>query len=233
MKTNVLWFCVAVGITAGAAMESQGADPELGAAIAQQFGEAHLRNVVLVKAPPSETDPVQWKVYAIDPYRDGQLLRMAAKRTNGKWDVVPAGAGKLLQRVPKQRLDLRRLRIDSKEARGVARRQADLARVTFAKVDYQLAANEKTALPEWGLALQDKTGYEVGFCVISAETGAVISQDWTPKSVATAPPPDSKSKAERAGEEAARKVKRSVRKAWEWTEKAGRTTGGFFRELFR
>lgn len=221
-------------MAAGAAMESQGADRELGSAIARQFGEAHLRNVVLVKAPPSETDPVQWKVYSMDPYRDRQILRTVATKANGQWDVVPAGAGKLLQRVPKRRLDLRRLKVDSKEARGLASRQAGLARVAFAKVDYQLAANEETAVPEWGLALQDKTGHEVGFCVISAETGAVISHDWTPKPGTAAPPtPESKSKAEKAGEEAARKVKRSVRKAWEWTEKAGRTTGGFFRELFR
>ena len=36
-----------------------------------------------------------------------------------------------------------------------------------------------------------------------------------------------------SGEDAAKAVKQGARKAWDWTEKAGRETGGFFKELFR
>ena len=78
--------------------------------------------------------------------------------------------------------------------------------------------------------MQDATGYEVGFCIISAETGAVRYQSWTPKAVAGESRPTTP---ETEGERAAKKVKAEVRKAWNWGENAGRRTGGFFRELFR
>lgn len=234
MKTKRFSVILAVALTTVAVSDSLAAVADVGAALARQFGEAYQKNVVLLKAPASAVDPAEWKVYSIDPYREGELLRTIVTKADGKWDAKPAGSGKLLQRVPKQRLDFNRLRIDSREARRIAEHAAEASGTTFAKVDYQLAAHEQTAVPEWGLALQDATGYEVGFCVISGETGAILSEDWTPKPGAVPiAKPDKRPPAQRAGEEAAKKVKRSVRKAWEWTEHAGRTTGSFFRELFR
>jgi hypothetical protein len=58
-------------------------------------------------------------------------------------------------------------------------------------------------------------------------TGALVFQDWTPR-FATAP-----SLGDSEGERAAKTVKRTARKAWNWTDKARTETKGFFRELFR
>jgi hypothetical protein len=209
------------------------ANSDVGDAIVRQFGEAQLKNVVLVTASANEIDPVQWKVYARDPYREGELLLSIATKTGGQWDVAPAGAGRLLKRVPPQRIDFKRLKTDSVQARRIAAQAASLAQVKFSKMSYQLAANESTGVPEWGLALLDETGYEVGFCVVSGQTGALVSQDWTPKFDPPPSPSRPMSQSEKEGAEAAKRVKQGARKAWDWTEDAGRKTGSFFRELFR
>ncbi len=206
------------------------ANPEVGAAIVRQFGEAQLQNVILVTAAANETDPVQWTVFSRDPYREGDLLRSIATNTNGVWDATPAGAGRLLQRVPSQRIDFKRLKVDSKEARRLATAAAALAKVTFTKVGYQLAANEQNGSPEWGLAFTNQQNLEVGFCIVSGETGAVTFQDWTADTPVSDKP---LTEAEKQGAEAAQRVKKGVRKAWDWTEDAGKKTGGFFRELFK
>lgn len=243
MKTPLVLLRAFAAFAILAPASARAANPDVGAAIVRQFGEAQLRNVVLVKASPNETDPIQWKVYSRDPYREGELLRTIATKMDGKWDAAPAGAGKLLQRVPRLSLDFKRLKVDSKEARRIITEAARVEQVDFAKVEYQLAAHEQTGSPEWGLALQDATGYEVGFCVVSGETGALLSQDWTPRytnSTAAAATgrkakgkADTRTQGQKEGEEAAKRVKQGVRKAWDWTEEAGKKTGSFFRELFR
>jgi len=212
-------------------MTTKAASPEVGAAIIRQFGEAQLANVLLVSAVSNPTDPVQWRVYSKDLYRPGELLMTVVDRTDKGWNATPAGAGKLLQRVPSKSIDFKRLKIDAKEARRIVAEAAKLAQKSFTQASYQLATNETTGAPEWALVLENADNSEVGFCVLSAETGAVQHQDWTPETSQTAGAP--KTSAEREGEAAARKVKQGVRKAWNWTEEAGRKTGGFFRELFR
>jgi hypothetical protein len=208
------------------------ANSDVGAAIMKQFGEAQLSNVILVSAVSNPTDPVQWRVYSRDPYRPGELLLTVANRgASGTWETTPAGAGRLLPRVPPQRIDFKRLKVDAKEARRIASETAKLAKQSFFQVSYQLAANEVNATPEWGLVMETSSGTEVGFIVISAETGAVIHQDWTPDP--SLPPTTGQTASEKQGEAAAKKVKQGMRKAWDWTEDAGRKTGGFFRELFR
>jgi hypothetical protein len=204
-------------------------NPDVAAAIVRQFGEAQSRNVVLATSKAESGDPVEWKVYSKDPYRPGEFVCSKAVKLNGQWQVTPDSAGKLLKRVPRLPLDFKRLQVTSLEARQVVTTAARIADVPFATMNFQLAANDVTGAPEWGIALQDANRYEVGFCVVSGETGALISESWTPK-YATEPPP---SPAAQEGAEAARKVKQGVRKAWNWTEDAGRKTGGFFKELFR
>lgn len=207
------------------------ANPEIGTAMAKEFGDAAARNVVLVRAGANATDPVQWTVYSRDPHRAGKLVRSIVVRTDGRWVASPGGGDKALKRVPPRVVDLTKVGWNSRLARETAAKAAAGAQVDFALVDYQLAADEQTGEPEWGLALQDAGGYEVGFCVVSAETGVLKSQDWTPKQPAAGsrPPPTPESE----GARAAKRVKAEVRRAWNWTEDAGRRTGGFFRELFR
>lgn len=205
------------------------ANPEIGVAVAKEFGESAARNIVLVRAGANESDPVQWTVYYRDPHHQGQLVRSIVTKSGGSW-TAQSGGGKTLKRLPPHLLDLKKVGWNSRLARESAAKAASLAHVEFTKVDYQLAADEETGAPEWGLALLDATGYEVGFCVVSAETGVVKSEDWTPKPTPGGrrpPTPESE------GERAAKKVKAQVRRAWNWTEDAGRRTGGFFRELFR
>ncbi|MES2593754.1 MAG: hypothetical protein V4662_00375 [Verrucomicrobiota bacterium] len=204
------------------------ANPEIPLAVAQSFGENVADNLVLVKGTSTTSEPVEWTAYARDAFRPEEILRISVKMEATLWKAVPAGAGtKILTAQPAKTINAKRLRVRSAEARVVAAKAAALAQTTFVTVDYQLAANTETGVPEWGMALKDDTGYEVGFCVVSAETGALSFQDWTPR-FATAPatPPSE-------GEQAAKTVKKGVRKAWNWTDKARSETRNFFRELFR
>lgn len=203
----------------------------IGSAIVKQFGEAQLKNVMLVTAAATDDDPVVWTAYAIDPYRPGEQLRTRVTKENGRWWASPDGAGKLLPRLPQLPVDFNRLAVDAKSARRLIDREAEIMDVDYDTMSYQLATNETTGSPEWGIALQDDEGVEVGFCVVSGETGRIISEDWTPRAgtaVAKAP-----SSAAQEGAEAAKEVKKGVRKAWNWTENAGKKTGGFFKELFK
>ncbi len=214
--------CLLVGLA------SVQANPEIPRAVAQSFGESIGSSLLLVKGTGTTSEPVEWTAYARDAFRPEEVLRIAVRMEASVWKASPAGAGtKILSPVPPKTLDSTRLYTRSSEARTVAAKAAALAQTTFASVDYQLAANAETGAPEWGLALKDESGYEVGFCVVSAETCALTFQDWT-QHLATAPstPPNE-------GERAAKAVKKTVRKAWNWTDKARSETKSFFKELFR
>jgi hypothetical protein len=208
------------------------ANPEVGAAIIKQFGEAQSRNVVLVVSQPDDEEPVAWKAYANDPYRPGELLCTAVVKDEGRWIAKAESAGRLLRKVPTKPLDFRRLKVSSKDAFRIVRQAAAAAKVDWETMSFQLVANELTGVPEWGVALQDDDNFEVGFCVVSGEFGLVLSEDWSAPVVYTTPSRPQGSPADE-GAEAARKVKQGVRKAWNWTENAGRKTGGFFKEIFR
>lgn len=228
-----LRFSFIVPVLAGIVLTSQSlvANPDVGAAIVRQFGEAQLRNVMLITAPATDEEPEVWTVYSVDPYRPGEQLRSTVTKRDGRWWAAPDGAGKLLPRLPRLAIDFKRLSVDSRNVRRIVTREANVAQVDFETMNFQLAANDATGALEWGVALQDDDGFEVGFCVISGETGSVISEDWTPKIAVISPP--GQSSAAQEGAAAAKKVKQGVRKAWNWTESAGRKTGGFFKELFK
>lgn len=210
-------------------VSSVSANPEVPRAVAQSFGEAVAGNLLLLKGTGTTGEPVEWTAYSRDAFRTDEILRINVKLDGPQWKAAPAGAGtKVLSPAPARTLDFARVRERSADARVVAAKAAALAQTTFVSVDYQLAANADTGAPEWGLALKDDTGFEVGFCVISAETGALTFQDWTPRfGTASVNPPASE------GERAAKAVKRTARKAWNWTDKARTETKSFFRELFR
>ena len=204
------------------------ANPEIPRAVAQSFGETVAGNILLLKGTGTTSEPVEWTAYSRDAFRNDEVLRITVKLDGTQWKAAPAGAGtKVLTPAPQRILDFARLRERSSDARVVAAKAAALAQSTFASVDYQLAANAETGSPEWGLALKDDTGYEVGFCVVSAESGALTFQDWTPRFNTGTAAQDSE------GERAAKAVKRTARKAWNWTDKARSETRSFFRELFR
>ena len=206
------------------------ANPEIPRAVAQSFGETVAGNILLIKGTGTTSEPVEWVVYSRDAFRNDEILRITVKLDGTQWKTAPAGAGtKILSPAPPRVLDFAKLRERSADARVVAAKAAALAQSTFVSVDYQLAANPETGSLEWGLALKDDTGYEVGFCVVSAETGALNFQDWTPR-FNTGPAPAANSS---EGERAAKAVKRAARKAWNWTDKARVETKSFFRELFR
>lgn len=203
------------------------ANPEVPAAVSQSFGIATSESIVLLKGSSTTGEPLEWTAYAKDAFRPADLLRINVKQEGLLWRATAAGAGtRILDRVPSLPIDFKKLRYRSADARVVAAKSAALAQTTFVSIDYQLAANGSTGTPEWGMALKDETGYEVGFVVMSAETGAVSFQDWSPRVPSTA-------RAEDEGERAARAVKRAARKTWNWTDNARKETKGFFKELFR
>jgi hypothetical protein len=167
--------------------------------------------------------------YSRDAFRQEEILRINVKYEGLNWTATPDGAGsKVLTPAPPRILDFSRLHTRSADARVVAAKAAALAQANFVSVDYQLAANQETGAPEWGLALKDTIGHEIGFCVVSGETGALVYQDWTPRA-----PNSLTVKDPSGGERAAQTVKRTARKAWNWTDKARTETKSFFRELFR
>lgn len=223
MKKSLLTF-----VLFSAAAANLQANPEIPRAVAQNFGEAVASGILLLKGTGTTGEPSEWVAFSRDAFRQEEILRIAVKMEGPQWNATASGAGtKVLSPAPSRKIDFSQLRERSADARVVAAKAAALAQTTFASVDYQLAANEDTGSPEWGLALKDETGHEVGFCVVSAATGALVFQDWTPR-FAAAP-----SSAESEGERAAKSVKRTARKAWNWTDKARTETKGFFRELFR
>jgi hypothetical protein len=223
MKKSLLTF-----VLISAAASNLQANPEIPRAVAQNFGEAVASGILLLKGTGTTGEPSEWVAFSRDAFRQEEILRIAVKMEGTQWNATASGAGtKVLSPAPSRKIDFSQLRERSADARVVAAKAAALAQTTFATVDYQLAANEDTGSPEWGLALKDETGHEVGFCVVSAVTGALVFQDWTPKIATSTPSADSD------GERAAKSVKRTARKAWNWTDKARTETKGFFRELFR
>lgn len=211
------------------------ANPEIATVIDQEYGAATSEGILLLQSPSSAGDPDQWTVYARDPFRQGELVRAVLNEQNQSWAPKATGAGaKLLSRVPPQPIAFNRVTYRSSDVRKIAQQNAALAKVNFVTAAYQLAANATTGAPEWGLALNNASGAEVGFIVISAETGAVIHQQWynglssnVPGGPVTSSEPGSK------GEKAADDVKRTARRAWEWTGDTGLEVGRFFKRLFR
>ncbi|TDU70678.1 hypothetical protein EI77_02726 [Prosthecobacter fusiformis] len=211
-----------------AALSSLQANPEVPQAVTQSFGSAIADSILLIKGSSTTAEPVEWTAYARDPFRPADILRISVTMEGIAWKASPAGAGtKILDRVPATAIDFSKLLYRSADARVVAAKSAALAQTTFTSIDYQLATNAETGAPEWGMALKDETGYEVGFVVVSATTGAVSFQDWSPRV------PSSANAEGDEGERAARAVKRAARKTWDWTDNARKETRGFFRELFR
>ncbi|WP_395750083.1 hypothetical protein [Prosthecobacter sp.] len=211
------------------------ANPEIATIIDQEYGAATAEGVVLLQSPATAiaTDPAQWSVFARDPFRPGELVcALLTAGTNG-WAPRPAGAGaKLLTRVPPQVIVFNRIKLRSSDVLKIAQQNAALAKTNFVTVSYQLAANVTTGAPEWGLALNDTNNEEVGFIVISAETGAVINQQWE-KDLAAMPPNAPRNPPNSKGEKAADDVRRAARHAWEWTGDTGLEVGHFFKRLFK
>jgi len=206
------------------------ANPEIATMIDQEYGAATSEGIVLVQSTTAAAEPTQWSVYARDPFRQDELVRAKLTQDARGWAPSADGAGaKLLGRVPSQAIAFNRIKYRSADARRVAVQSATLAKANFVSVSYQLAANITTGAPEWGLALQDTAGAEIGFIVISAETGVVIHQQWGNAYSTVAPgAPQLDSQGERAAED----VKRGARNAWEWTGDTGVEVGRFFRKLF-
>ena len=207
------------------------ANPEIATVIDQEYGAATSEGILLLQSPASAGDPTQWVVYARDPFRPGELVRATLTTDKNSWLPKANGAGaNLLTRVPPQPLAFNRIKFRTADALKVAQQTAMLAKTNFVTAAYQLAANVTTGAPEWGLALNDTNGAEVGFIVVSAETGAVVHQQWSKDLADNAPntaPPGGK------GERAADDVKKAARRAWEWTGDTGLEVGHFFKRLFK
>jgi hypothetical protein len=208
------------------------ANPEIANIITQEYGVAVSEGILLLQAPASAGEPVKWTVYARDPFRRGELLRSEIAQQNRSWTVKPAGAGDdLLRATPPATIGFSRVKVRSPEARGIAARAAVESKTTFATVEYQLACNNPAAAPEWGLALLNDAGLEVGFVLINAETGAITHQQWASQ-VGLLRPGEAPQTGDK-GARAAQDVKDAARRAWDWTDDARKETKSFFKELFR
>lgn len=207
------------------------ANPEIATVIDREYGAATAEGIVLLQSVPSAADPVEWAVFARDPFRPSELVRAAVGLQNNSWVPKPVAAGRnLMGQVPSQAIAFNRVRFRTGDVRRIAQQSALLSKTNFATIQYQLAANATTSSPEWGLALLDIRGAEVGFLVVSAETGAVTHQQWNNRYIdptVSRPPPGSK------GERAADDVRRAARNTWNRTEDTGVEVGRFFKRLFK
>ncbi|MBN8420619.1 MAG: hypothetical protein J0L73_17005 [Verrucomicrobia bacterium] len=226
MKTTLLFSLLLASATLSQA------NPELVTIIDQEYGAATAEGVLLLQSTASAAEPVQWSVFARDPFRPGELVRASLTFVNGAWAPKATGAGpKLLGRVPPLPIAFNLIKLRSSDVLKIAQRNAMLAKTNFVTASYQLAADAATGAPQWGLALNGTDGNEVGFIVISAETGAVIHQQWNNGLASYGPEPVSPPASK--GEKAADDVKRAARHAWEWTGDTGLEVGHFFKRLFK
>lgn len=226
MKTSLLFSLLLASATLSQA------NPELVTIIDQEYGAATAEGVLLMQSTASAAEPVQWSVFARDPFRPGELVRASLTFVNGAWAPKATGAGpKLLGRVPPLPIAFNRIKLHSSDVLKIAQRNAMLAKTNFVTASYQLAADATSGAPQWGLALNGTDGNEVGFIVISAETGAVIHQQWNNGLASYGPEPVSPPASK--GEKAADDVKRAARHAWEWTGDTGLEVGHFFKRLFK
>jgi hypothetical protein len=229
MKTSLLFSLFLASATLSHA------NPEIATVIDQEYGAATAGGILLLQSPASAADPTQWAVYARDPFRPGELVRAALTASPSGWTTKASGAGpQLLGRVPPMQIAFNRIKLRSSDAFKIAQQNAMLAKTNFVTAAYQLAADATTGAPQWGLALNGTDGAEVGFIVISAETGAVIHQQWNNGLTSNVPgEPVSLSDPDSKGERAADNVRRAARNAWEWTGDTGLEVGHFFKRLFK
>ena len=210
------------------------ANPEIANIIAQEYGAATSEGIVLLQSAASAAEPQQWYVYARDPFRTGELVKADLSIQGRSWVPKALGGGDgLLRSTPPGVIAFSRVKYRSADVRNIAARAAVAAKTTFASIEYQLAVNQPNGAPEWGLALLDASGVEVGFVLVSAETGAVAMEQWANQS----PPPSGGLFSKKAapgdkGERAAQEVKETARRAWDWTDGARKETKSFFKELF-
>lgn len=208
-------------------------------AVSRDFGVATTRSVRLLKSELSAQAPVSWALFANDPYRPADLVKLKLDRTGTGnppgWRAQALGSGQLLQRVPPLPINWALVQQGPVEVRRKALQTAALAKTPISHIAYQLTTNPTSKRPEWGLVLTDSKLTEVGFLIIAADNGAVIHQDFQRSLAPPTRPPGLRRppSAAEEGEQAARRVKDGARQAWDWTERAGRRTGGFFRELFK
>ncbi len=211
-------------------------NPEIANIIAQEYGAATSDGILLLQSAPSAAEPVQWTVYAQDPFRQGDLVRAELSQQGRSWVAKPNGAGDdLLRATPPAVIAFSRVKFRSSSVREIAARAAVEAKTTFATIEYQLAVNSPNGSPDWGLALLDKAGNEVGFLLISAETGIISMQQWSnaPSAASGGFFGSRSDEGGDKGERAAQQVKETARRAWDWTDGARKETKGFFKELFR
>lgn len=207
------------------------ANPEIANIISQEYGAATYDRIVLLQSAASAAEPQQWSVYAGDPFRPEELVRADLTQQGRSWVAKPNGAGtKLLRAMPPAPIPFSRVKFRSSDVRGVAARAAVESKTTFATIEYQLAVSTENGAPEWGLALLDSAGAEVGFLLVSAETGTINHQQWSNQTpAANAPTASTGDKGARAAQE----MKETARRAWNWTDNARKETKSFFKELFR
>lgn len=204
------------------------ANPEIANIVTQEYGVAVTEGIVLLQASASAGEPVKWSVFARDPFREGELVRSELTQQGRSWSVKASGAGDdLLRSTPPATIAFNRVKFTSADARGIASRAAVEAQTSFATAEYQLASNNPGAAPEWGLALLDASGVEVGFVLVNAETGVVSHQQWASQVAANS----GKGSGDK-GARAAQEVKETARRAWNWTDGARKETKSFFKELF-
>ncbi|MBE7496062.1 MAG: hypothetical protein HS117_14050 [Verrucomicrobiaceae bacterium] len=210
------------------------ANPEIASIVSQEFGAATSDGILLIQSGASPGEPEQWYVYARDPFRQGEVVRADISQQGRSWTAKPNGAGaRLLRATPPAPIAFSRVKLRSYDVRAIASRAAVESKTTFSSIEYQLAVNSPNGAPEWGLALLDGAGVEVGFLLISAETGVINHQQWANQAL----PPSggvfgNKPQAGDRGSRAAQDVKDAARRAWNWTEGARKETKSFFKELF-
>lgn len=140
--------------------------------LTQQRGADYLGRVVMVEGRYGSHQPQAWRILAFDPKQQGRLRefmvsggRIASERLLIAW--------KNGQRVP-----LREVSVDSKDAFLRADLAAKDAKIGFDTLDYQLLMPAGSSEPLWLVTLVGKDGDAVGEVQVGAKSGVVWRKAW-------------------------------------------------------
>lgn len=138
----------------GSMVSTQAAEPlrPLVDAVTRDFGVAVTQSTRLLKSELSPAAPEVCSLFASDPYRAGDLVKIKLDRVSRGnqigWQAQSAGAGRLLQRIPPLPIDWALVQLGPLEVRRKAQQTAALAKASFTHIAFQLTTNAQTRRPQ-------------------------------------------------------------------------------------
>jgi hypothetical protein len=146
--------------------------------VGTERGADALKHVIEVEGHGGVPEPVVWRVVLDDPSARGGVRELDIAHGKIVAEHTPlktysgSSAGALI--------DFHKLNLDSSGAFTVAEKQAEKTHVGFDAVDYTLRTGDgPDASPVWVLHMMDTSHHSVGMISLAADTGAVVTNDFS------------------------------------------------------